>query len=118
MHNRRGSQSPKQYLYNEDLISSKIVKDLRMAYQHLGLNSDEDVINYLQFVMLLQTLNYINKQKATDEQNQLLVEAWNSLKTRNEGDCNAGREGITFKNLSTFLHIIHNIAVKDIKITA
>ena len=66
---------------NETLISSKIIKDLRGAYIHAGLNPDSDIINYLQFVMILQFLNYINKQKATDKENILLVEAWNSLKT-------------------------------------
>ncbi len=51
---------------NESLMSSKIIKDLRGAYMHAGLNPDTDVINYLQFVMILQFLNYVNKQKATD----------------------------------------------------
>ena len=51
---------------NESLISSKIIKELRSAYAHVGLNPESDVINYLQFVMILQFLNYINKQRATD----------------------------------------------------
>lgn len=88
---------------NESLISSKIIKDLRVAYIHAGLNPEYDIINYLQFVKILQFLNYINKQKATDKENILLVEAWNSLKSTNS------KEGITFFNLSTFLHVINNI---------
>ncbi len=38
---------------NENLISSKIIKDLRGAYIHAGLNPDSDIINYLQFVKIL-----------------------------------------------------------------
>lgn len=78
---------------------------------HAGLNPDGDVINYLQFVMILQFLNYVNKQKATDLENILLVEAWNSLKTITftGNNVNTSKEGITFYNLSTFIHVINYI---------
>jgi len=56
-------------------------------------------------------LNYINKQKATDKESILLVEAWNSLKTSNSTAYNGStsKEGITLFNLSTFLHVINYI---------
>lgn len=83
MHNnKRITLSPKRYLHNEDLLTSKIIKELRIAYAHTGLSTETDAANYLQFIMILQYLNYINKQKATDNENSLLVEAWNSLKTK------------------------------------
>lgn len=71
--------------------------------------------------MVLQTMNYINKQRATDEENQLLVEAWNSLKTRQytisngQGDDKAAnsREGISFKNLVSFLHAMHYLRLPE-----
>jgi hypothetical protein len=96
---------------NESLISSKIIKELRSAYAHVGLNPESDIMNYLQFVMILQFLNYINKQKATDQENVLLVDAWNSLKTRTIKleNINASKEGVTFYNFSTFIHVINYI---------
>lgn len=56
-------------------------------------------------------MNYINKQKATDKENILLVEAWNSLKTSTLTAYHGSnsKEGITFFNLSTFLHVINYI---------
>ncbi len=47
--------------------------------------------------MILQSLNYINKQKASDDENALLVDAWNSLKTRiYSEDLTGSKEGITY----------------------
>lgn len=103
---RRESHSPKC----EDLVSSKIIKEIRSAYANFGLSTESDLINYLQFVMILQHMNYINKQKATDEENSLLVEAWNSLKTRTYSeDSSHSKEGITFQNLNSFLLAINHI---------
>ena len=48
----------------------------------------------------------MNKQRATDQENFLLVDAWNALKTNNVA---TSKEGITFYNLSTFLHVINYI---------
>ncbi len=60
--------------------------------------------------MILQSLNYTNKNKATDEENALLVDAWNSLKTRiYSEDLVGSKEGITYQNFATFIHVINYI---------
>jgi len=96
-------------------MSSRLVKELRAAYAHLGISTEVDLINYLQFVMILQFMNYVNKRKASDEENQLLVDAWNSLKTRSYQNIESGqsKEGITFANLNTFIHVINHMFPKD-----
>jgi hypothetical protein len=48
----------------------------------LGLSHETDMLNYLQFTMILQSMNYINKKRMTDEESSLVLEAWNSLKKR------------------------------------
>lgn len=65
--------------------------------------------------MLLQHMNYVNKQKASDDENTLLVEAWNSLKTKQfHEESHMTKEGITFSNLNTFLHVIHHIFPREL----
>ena len=88
-----------------------MLKELRNSYTHLGISPELDAVNYLQFVMILQCLNYINKQNATDLENALLVDAWNSLATKTYIDDQEQqtKEGITYQNLATFVHVINNI---------
>ena len=63
-------------------------------------------------------MNYINKKRATDTENSLIVEAFNSLKTRkhsNEDGPDSSKEGVTYLNMMAFIHVINNVFPRDIQ---
>lgn len=76
----RQSLSPQRQKKQQEILGIKLNKELLSVYLNLGIDP-QNPINYLQFVFILQSLNYISKNKASDEESRLLVDAWNSLKT-------------------------------------
>jgi len=46
--------------------------------------------------LILQSLNYLNLKRASEEETKLLVDAWNSLKTRTYYTPKESKEGITY----------------------
>lgn len=52
-------------------------------------------------------------KKVSELENKLLIETWNSLKTRTYYSTTISKEGITFDNLLTFLCLINNICLPN-----
>ena len=60
-------------------------------------------------VLVLEGLFYVIKSKASDDENKLLLDIWNSIKTRVYYTAKTSKEGVTFHNLAMFLHVLNNI---------
>lgn len=60
--------------------------------------------------MVLQQMYFINKTRATDLENTLILEAWKSLATMRDD-----REGVSFVNLVSFVLLINNIFPKELQ---
>lgn len=61
-------------------------------------------------------MNFLVKKKVDDQENQLIIDAWNSIKTRTYFNVKNSKEGITFNNMNMFLHIINNLYIDELKL--
>lgn len=60
-------------------------------------------------VLILQGMNYLIKAKASDSDNKLVLDVWNSLNTKSSSMLS--KEGVTFHNMLIFIMAINQLYI-------